>query len=185
MLWKETWGAGETKTFSGSFDFFRLLRTPGGAVDVTLFRNGSTVSINEGVEGGFWEKFPRNTPCDGVQIKSSVAQVIQFATRVQSEVGFDIQSLTFPASTGAFTQTKPTIAAASGVLSAANANRKYFAVQNTSANIVYLNLQGAAATVAAGVQIPPGGYYVLDRFLPSNAINAIAAVASDVILIEA
>lgn len=184
MLWKETWGAGESKTFFGTFEFFRLLKTPGGVVDVTLMRNGAVISENIGIEGGFWERFPKGFPCDGVIIKSASAQTIQFATRVASEVGFDIQSLVFPSKgVSTFTQAAASVGTASATLLAANANRSYLAIQNNDSTAIYINLTGAAATTANGIKINPGSAWVMDTTMPVGAITAIAAVAATAIVV--
>lgn len=182
MLKTQAFAAGETKEFREEADFFRILQASS-PITVTFIRSGSVLEEAEAVSPGYAEQWTK--PFDAIQIFSAAAQNVQFVMRRKASARYDIQTLTTPPATGAFTQTNPTIGTASAQLSAANGNRKYFGLQNNSANIVYLNLSGAAATVAGGVQVPPGGYYSLDRFMPSSAITAIASVASAVILIEA
>lgn len=76
---------------------------------------------------------------------------------------------------GAFAQTKPAVTNASANLVAANANRRYLLIQNldTVAN-VFVRLDGVAATLATGVQIPPGGSLELATFVTNTAVTAIA-----------
>ncbi|GKT19560.1 hypothetical protein AVHY2522_22930 [Acidovorax sp. SUPP2522] len=71
-----------------------------------------------------------------------------------------------------------TVTSASTQLLAAKAGRKYLLVQNRDgAATVYLSF-GAAATVAAGVRIVPGGAFELVGTCTDQAIFAIGDVAS-------
>ncbi len=181
MLKTQAFAAGETKEFKESADFFRIL-SAGGPVDVTFIRNGALLDVAEGVSPGYAERWEQ--PFDAVMIRSASAQNVQFVMRRGAIAQYDIQSLIFPAKTGAMTQVVQAIGVASAIISAANANRKYFAIHNTSANTVYINLSGAACTVANGIAIQPGQFFSLVDFLPAGDITAIATVASNVIEIE-
>lgn len=181
MLLTQTFTAGQTKEFREAADFFRLLKCTS-PVNVKLFRQGAIIEEMDGVEAGYAERWKK--PFDSLQITSPLAQSVQFVMRFNAEAIYDNQVFNAPASTGAFAQTVQTINTASATISAANSNRKYFALHNTSANVVYINLSGAACTVANGIAINPGQFFVLDQFLPSGAITAIATVNSDVVEIE-
>jgi len=81
---------------------------------------------------------------------------------------------------GAFTNTQKTVTNASGVLVAANAARRYLMIQNNdAAGIIYVTLDGTAATTAKGVKISAGGSYELQGFVPSGEIRAIGSIASN------
>lgn len=83
---------------------------------------------------------------------------------------------------GAMTYAAPafaTVGAASGLVLALNANRRYASFVNDSANIIYLGI-GAAAVIGSGTRINPnGGSYEIKEFenLTTQVINAIATGA--------
>lgn len=88
---------------------------------------------------------------------------------------------------GGFTQAAATVTNASAQLVAAKANRRYLLIQNKSATgTVYLNLSGAAATVANGVRIGPGDALEVSTYSPTAAVFAIGDIASnpDVVVVE-
>jgi hypothetical protein len=80
-----------------------------------------------------------------------------------------------PAKQGSYTQTKPAVTNLSSQLVAAKVGRRYLLVQNNDATAnVYVNLTGAAATVAGGIRLVPGGVLELAAFPPTDAVTAIA-----------
>lgn len=80
---------------------------------------------------------------------------------------------------GSFVNVNGTVTNASAQLLAANASRQYLLIQNKdSAGSIYINF-GAAATVANGVLIGPGGAYELTGIASTQAINAIGSLASN------
>lgn len=88
---------------------------------------------------------------------------------------------------GAATNTQVTVTNASTTIDAANANRQYLLIQNKDATgIVYLNF-GAAATVANGIQINPGGSWESGSFVPTGSVQAIGSIANNpnVVIVEA
>jgi hypothetical protein len=68
---------------------------------------------------------------------------------------------------------------------AANASRKTLAILNRGANDADLNVSGAAA-VGQGILVPAnGGGYVFDLgAVPSNAVQAISAAGTTLIVLE-
>lgn len=85
-----------------------------------------------------------------------------------------------PAEQGGYTQSAATVTNASGLLVAANSARRVLLISNQSApGNIYLNMAGAAATVAGGIKIAAGGVLLLDRYPPSGAIYAIGDIASN------
>jgi hypothetical protein len=87
---------------------------------------------------------------------------------------------------GAFTQTTPAVTNADSQLLAANAARRYFYIQNLDAVAnVFLRFDGAAATLANGVKLPPGGYMELQGYVPTGAVHIIAdQLTADVRVLE-
>lgn len=173
MLKNVTFSAGEMKEFREENDFFRILGTTVGSVDLKFLRDGAEIADAPGVSAGYAEKF--NRAFDTVQITSATAQAVQFVTRYGSDVRYDIQSTQAIAMNGALTQAAATVATASGQLLAAKATRRYLFIQNNDANLtIYINLAGAAAAAATGIKIAPGGAYENDKFPPTSQINAIS-----------
>lgn len=86
-----------------------------------------------------------------------------------------------------FSNSAITVTNASQEFAAANSDRKYLLIQNKdSVGNIYVNF-GAAATVANGVKIIPGGNYELNNIAPNNSVNIIGDIASNanVVLVTA
>lgn len=82
--------------------------------------------------------------------------------------------------------TAVTVTSASTMIDAANATRKFLLIQNKSTSgTIYLNF-GAAATVANGLKIGPGGSFESAQVCPVNAVYAIGDIGSnpDVVIVE-
>lgn len=80
---------------------------------------------------------------------------------------------------GSFSAAQATVTNASGQIFAANTARKYLMIQNNdTSGTIYVQF-GAAATVAAGVKIGPGGAYEMDNVQSTQAIHAIGSIASN------
>jgi len=84
------------------------------------------------------------------------------------------------ANQGAFTNTQETVTSASTQMLAANAARRYLLIQNNDATgIIYVTLDGTAATTAKGVKLDPGTSMELQGYVPSGAIFAIGSIGSN------
>lgn len=181
MLQTVTFAAGQTKEYREEADFFRILATTGGVVNITFLRDGAVVAEAPGVQPGYAEKF--NRAFDTVQIYSATVQDVQFVTRYGSDVRYDTPpggTMIFPAAQGAFTQAAPAIATASTQILAAKSTRRYLLIQNNDPAItIYLNLAGAAAAAATGLKIGPGGSYENGDWPPNAAIFAIAITTAN------
>lgn len=176
-----TINAGQTLEYFEPGDFFRLLEAVG-PVDITFYRNGAEVSEAENIGEGFAEKF-RNAGFDRVRITSATTQAIQFVIRLGADVFYDkppTGNVTITGQNGAFTQAQKTVTNASGSMLAANANRKYLLIQNNDATgILYVTLDGTAATTAKGIKIAAGGTLELINYCPSGQVFAIGSIASN------
>lgn len=89
-------------------------------------------------------------------------------------------------SSAAFVNTQKTVTDASAQLLAANATRQYLLIQNKdAAGNVYI-VFGAAATVAAGIKITPGGSFEIPNTQSTGAIFAIGDIANNanVVVVE-
>jgi hypothetical protein len=183
-----TFSAGQTQEFYVPGDFFRLLDSTGPITVEYYDPTGKEVAEAVNVLAGYGEglkagKFGR------VRITSASAQTIQFVIRDGAEVRYDrgAATVTIANTNGAFTQAQRTVTNASTQLQAANAARRYLLIQNRdTTGIVYVNVAGAAATVAGGIQIDAGGSLELQGFVPTGQINAIGSIASNanVIVVE-
>ncbi len=79
-----------------------------------------------------------------------------------------------------FLNTAKTVTNASAQLVGANAARQYLMIQNKDASgTIYVTFGGAAATVANGVRIGPGGNFELGDVIPTGAVNAIGDLANN------
>lgn len=83
------------------------------------------------------------------------------------------------ANSSSYTNAAATVTNASASLIAVNAARKYLLIQNKDASgSIYINF-GAAATVANGIKIAPGGAYESDAVVSTQQIFAIGDIASN------
>lgn len=98
---------------------------------------------------------------------------------VSSQVGGSVNVSSLPAPAAPVSQAAVSVGVASAQILPANAARRLLMVQNNDAAAnVYLNIAGAAASVAGGIKLPPGGSLLLDAATPSGAVSAIADVAT-------
>lgn len=173
--------AGKVLEFYEPGDFFRLME----ALDpltVRFYLQGKEVSQAQNVGEGYAEKF-RVGSFDRVQIESATTQAIEFVIRLGQEVAYDkapTGTVVLTGEQGAFTQAQKAVTNASGQLLAAKATRRYLLVQNNDATgVIYLTVDGGAATTGKGIKIEPGGSYECAGFAPSGAIFAIGSVANN------
>lgn len=183
-----TLAAGETKEFNEVGDFLRVM-SASGALDVEYYRAGRIVADADDVVAGYAEKF--SEPFDRFTVGSVGGDTVHVMTRSGSEVFFDATpavNISLKAVNGAFENTQKTVTNASGQLLAGNALRRTLIVQNNdAAGIIYVTMDGSAATAANGVKLTPGSLILLDVFCPVGAINAIGDIASNanVVVVEA
>lgn len=184
-----TFTPGETKEFYEPGDFFRVLEATD-PVEVIFYLEGKEVSQTGPVYDGYAEKW-RGGAFDRFRITSATAQTVQIVARL----GVDVQYDKMPEGTvdignvnGPFTQASANVTSASGQLLAANLARRYLLIQNNdTTGIVYVTLDGTAATAAKGIKLLPGGASLeLQGFVPTGQVNAIGSLASNtnVIVVE-
>lgn len=170
--------AGSVEEFAVVGDYIRL-KTAAVPVSFTIEETGESIELEQG-DAANLSAFKRVK----VAHKDAAAQAIIFyvgngTSADSAKVGGSVSVSSTPAPVTTFTQAGATVGIASAQLLAANAARRFLMVQNNDATaIVYLNLTGAAAAVAGGVNLSPGGSLVLDVALTGAAINAIANVAT-------
>lgn len=181
--------ANQAQEFHEEGNFFRILEASS-ALTVTYYKNGKELVKADGVAGGYAESFGESY--DRYSIVSATAQSVQFVARLGNSVAYDkapignVNITNKDALQGAFVQAAATVANVSGALKAANVARRYLLVQNKDATgVIYITLDGSAATVAAGIKIGPGASYELQGYVPSGAINAIGDIASNANIVVA
>jgi hypothetical protein len=86
---------------------------------------------------------------------------------------------TVPPRANAFINTAKTVTNASAVMVAVKLDRSYLLIQNKdSAGDIYVTF-GAAATLANGIKIGPGGSYELNATVTTQDVYAIGSMASN------
>lgn len=180
--------AGGVLEFHDRGDFFRVMDAAG-PLSVLFYLGGAEVARAEQVGEGYAEKFS-GAGFDRIVVKSDTTQAVQLVARLGNSVSYDkapTGGVELVGQQGAMVQTAKDVTSASGELLAAKPLRRFLLVQNNHATAsVFLNMSGAAATVAAGVKVGPGGSLLLDQFVPSAAIFAIGDTASNtaVVVVE-
>lgn len=181
MLNTVTMTAGQRLQFHEPGDFFRVLAATA-SLTVEFYANGKEIAEAIGVGAGYAEKFDLGQ-FDRIAITSATAQTIQFVTRLGNIVHYDAPPVGNVAVTntgGAFTQAQATVTNASAQVLAAKTNRRYLLIQNNDlTGVVYVAVDGGAATVADGIAIQPGGSLEFQGYVPTGAINAIGSIASN------
>lgn len=159
--------------------YFRIM-TAAGAVDVI----GDTFGTLPGVQAG---QGLQNTPYKRLTLRDASGAPNSGTILCSGDLFIDnrtIGNVELTGQQGAMTQAAANVTNASAQLLAAKPLRRFLLVQNNHATAsVFLNLAGAAATVAAGVKLEPGGSLLLDNFVPSAAIFAIGDTASNTAVI--
>lgn len=160
----------ETVDLPASGSYFRVISSSG-AISVRLDSGNTVGPITQG-QGLKNTDFNRLDVTDTSGAPNNGVLIVGTSEFVDVSVTGQVQVTN---NGGAFSQAAAAITNVSSAIAAANAARRYFGFQNTDpiANI-YLNLSGAAATVANGIKVPPGGYFELQGFVPTGAITAIA-----------
>jgi hypothetical protein len=90
-----------------------------------------------------------------------------------------------PINTGTPTETAVSVGTGNTSVLAANANRKFLSLINDSNNTIYVTLSGTNAALNTGIRLNAnGGAILLDRYVPTAAVKAIATAASSNLLVE-
>lgn len=178
-----TLSAGVAVEFLEDADFFRVLSAPTTDLTLIFYKQGKEVGQARNVGAGYAEK--TSIPFDKVRISSTAGGAVAFVSRIGNEVRYDappqgnVQVTSLVPTRSAGTNTQATVTNTSAQLVAANASRSYLLIQNKDATgNIYVTF-GAAATVANGLLIPPGGSYELNCNILTAQVNAIGDIASN------
>lgn len=188
MIKTLTINAGERLEFNEQGTFFRLMQA-NDPVTVEYFSREKRVVEAEEVNEGYAEQFDR-IQFERVAISSATTQVIQFVIRDGNRVDYDqppTGSVIVENVNGAFNHTQKTVTSANAVLLPANADRRYLLIQNKDGvGTVFINMGGAAATIANGLAIVSSASYECQGYVPRGEIHAIGDIANNpnVIVIE-
>jgi len=176
-IYEETIGAGlvSTRLFSGAY--FNILSSTG-AIDVRTDK----VNLKGLIAGQGFEKqpFTRLEITDASGATNTIRYVIADEGFIAGLTGNMTISSIVPVQSGSFVNAQATVTNASAQIVAANAARKYLAIQNNdTVGIVYIGFGAAAVTAANGLKIAPGGSYELSDVQSTQAIRAIGSIASN------
>lgn len=171
--------AGEPYYLSAVGDYVRL-KAASVAVTIEASDNGESAEFEQGDDMTF-TLFERLTLSHASGVEQEVTVYVGKGTRSSSsKVGGSVSVSNVSAAFGA--SAVVAVGVVSGVLLAANAARRYLLIQNNSASDIYINFTAAAALT--DIKIAAGGVAEWSGFCPTNAINAIAAAAVNVSVVE-
>lgn len=185
----------KNETFNGLRDFpveghyFELLATVN-PVDVTLYGEGDVVLASEKqITAGYYVDRRQMEPFKRFEITTGGLEAVKWfvtdGTGGQKTAPTTVSSIV-PATGLAHTQTGVTVGAASTVVLAANANRKYLLIENQSTtDDVYIRTDGGVAVAdKTALKLQPGQVWE-PPVAPTGAVNAIrGAVAVDLHVIQ-
>lgn len=176
----QTLAPGESADYHETSDFLRVLVAPY-PLEIRFYRNGHEEARAEAITEGYAERFTAGVFDQVKIINGATAQTVKIAVRAGNQVNYDrppTGAVTVANTGGAFAQSTVAVGVASVQLLAANAARRYLLIENKHATVsLYVNLAGAAATVAGGVTLLPGDSLELSSFVPLGAITAIGSGA--------
>lgn len=157
--------------------FLRYERETGGAVDASVRVRVDGQDFGVWLPGDYVELQNRFTTVELAPVAAAVGEFRIGSGRFASSRMLMSGSASAPVVSP--TNTAKTVTNASSQLLAANAGRKYLLIQNKdSAGTIYVSF-GAAATVANGIKISPGGFWEWDKAIPVNAVHAIGDAANN------
>ena len=183
-----------SQTFAGSTTW--TLNVPGkyfttlactNPINVRFYKGGKQLDLGQisqllaGLEVTLGNIDDTDAAFDRVEIDVSGADTVQVGIgNGQARYNRSQGSVAVTNVNGTMTHVAQTVTSASAQLLAAKANRRYLMIQNNDATgVVYVRLDGTAATITTGIKILPGGSYELQGFVPTGAVMAIGSIASN------
>lgn len=161
MYQRLTLQAGVGVEFNEQGDFFRVMKMPQQDLVVIFYRMGAEVARAENVGSGFAEKAPQGF--DKIRLSSAIGGVLDFVTRLGSEVRYDTPpngAVVITQGT-AVSQAAVVVGVAAVMLASANGDRKSVRVFNNGAADIYLG-SGGVTTANGAVRLKPGDVWVED-----------------------
>lgn len=165
--------------------FFQIMQATGG-IELKVLREHSVIGEADGAPEGFKFGGPNAELFHEIALTSDTTQTVKLCfarghVDLQRIVGtVEVSSLT---NNGAATQASAATGADAQIL-AANASRRYLALQNIGAADIYFTIDGGAAD-ATGLKLGAGQMIVYDAWVPTGAIRAYSASASTLAYCEA
>ena len=183
-----------TQTFAGAQTW--VLNVPGkyfttlacsNPVNVRFYKGGKQLDLGQislllaGLEVMLGDLKDTEAAFDRVEVDVTAADTIQIGIgNGQARYNRSQGSVAVTNTAGAFNQAQATVTNASAQLKAANLARRYLLIQNNDASgVVYVTLDGTAATTAKGIKLDPGGSYECQGYAPTGAVFAIGSIASN------
>jgi hypothetical protein len=175
QVFQITLPANESRQILFQGTYFKLLSATG-AVDVTIEGQGTIPDLTSG-RGLKDTAYSRLILTD----KTGASNSIELFCATEEYVDQTFSGVVTLANVnGPFTQAAKTVTNSSAQLLAANSARRYLLIQNNDASgIIYVTLDGTAATTAKGIKIEAGGSYECQGYVPTGEIRAIGSLASN------
>lgn len=160
------------------------------ALNVRFYKAGSKLDLGDitglgvGLEVGPLAGLKEEHAFDRVEIDVTGPDTIKVgigngAARYNNSLATVNVTQTVPVNSGSFANAAATVTNASAQLVAANAARKYLLIQNNDATGTIYIAFGAAATLANGIKLTPGGTYEMSEVQSTQAVFAIGSIASN------
>ena len=156
--------------------FFKITACTGAVNVISDFGRLEAIQFGQGLEKTAFSYLLIN---DASGASNTVTVLVGDQNFIDAQTGnFAVTANKAPQSSS-FVNVNATVTTASAQLLAANAARQYLLIQNKDpSGILYITF-GAAATVANGLQISPGGAFELAGTVSTQLINAIGSIASN------
>lgn len=154
--------------------------------DVSLGSADAPIFVSAGFIANvpFTQIMVENTAQAGKRLRIFYGVDIDF----QAGVNTSISAINTTQVRKGFANSQKTVTNADGQLLVSKADRDYLLIQNKdSTGNIYITFGAAAATIAAGVKIAPGGSYELSNTVVTSQVRAIGDIASNanIVVVEA
>lgn len=172
-------GAALEQTWEGSIAAFKAIY-----VVCTAFTSGAA-SVQIGLTAADYAHAIINTVAQNLTQVGGTALALGQTTKSASIPVTLPSDAAIPVNVGTPTGSVVSVGTGSTAVVTPGANAKFLTLINDSANTIYLNISGGAATLNAGIRLNAnGGSILFDRYVPSAAITAISSIAASNLLVE-
>lgn len=172
-IYSITIGASQSHRLLVQGEYFKLMSVTGPVTVQSDFGRLDSLTTGQGLE---------KTPFSYLLLTdtSGGSNTVQILVGDENFIDAVTGSVSIAGRNGTLTQSQRTVTNVNATLLVAKADRKYLLIQNNDATgIIYVTVDGTAATTAKGIRILPNESFEMDSFCSVGIIGAIGSIASN------